>query len=270
MYSIDGVPLQNTANGWRLKRSSEPRVSRSFTRATFQAAGRDGTASVRGYAPAPTMTLVVSTPAAGLEALLQLMTLGGSVSLTADPGKVYAVEAITVTPVTIAIAGTGVYEVTAVYRIPGVWMRDAATTDWIGQLAANAGVGSVNLAVLTASSAPVRDAKILVQGAIASPKFLAQNGTWVSFTGTTPTQANGGALMIDTARSRCWVNPSGGDLWGTAGAYDQSGSLNFGAYPYALELAPSSTALGATLTLSWASVNEPATVTIRAANAYNR
>lgn len=273
MYSIDGVALANPALGWRLDRASEPKVARSFTRTDFNGAGRDGTVSVRGYTPTPTVTLVVRAPDSTVEQLTQLLMLGRTLTKTATPGMVLGIELMTLTPVTVAVAGGGVTAITAVFRVPGVYWRDAATTDWTATLpysgTGHSAPGSANMAVLSASTAPVRDALILVTGTANNLKIAGQNGTWVSFTADTPSTGSGGGLLIDAARGRCWTNPSN-DLWGEAGANDSTGSLNTGAYPYFLELAPSSTAPGATLALSWSYTTEAVHVTVRAKNAYNR
>lgn len=268
MYSIDGVALQNPANGWRFKRTSEPLVGRGIDRPDFNASNRNGTVAVRGHVTTPTVTLVVTAPGSTREALSRLLRRGVSVTLTSDPSVVLNVQILTLTPVTITPAGGGIYELTAVYRVaPDVWWRDAATTDYVFTVPSAGAAGAANVDVLDGTSGSVQDALILVQGGMVNPKFTGGNGTWVSYVGTCPTN-----LLIDTKTGRCYSTVSG-DHWNLSnpGVVEKTAYLNSGPYPYFLELFPASTGpASCTLGVSWDSVPGPATVTVRAANAYDR
>ncbi len=263
MYSIDGVPLQNPALGWRLKRTSEPRVSRSSHRADFNAANRDGTISVRGSLATPTVTLTVSSPDANLEPLRLLLRAGASLTRTADPSRVLAVESMTVTPRTVTPAGGGITEVTVVYRCPGVWWRDAAVTEWDTTIPASTSAGSAVMQVLTSSSAPVQDALVVVNGSITNPRVTGANGTWMQYRGAI-TQVY---VRFEAATGRAYAGSSGNE-WTDTGN-DITGYIDTGAYPYFLELAPSSTAPGCALTVSWDSVTQNTVVSVQARNAYD-
>lgn len=267
MYSIDGVPLQNPGLGWRFKRGSEPWVSRSFNRADFNAANRDGTVSVRGNIATPTLTLVVQAPGTSIEALRRLLRLGSSLTLTSDGSAALTVEAMTVTHRTVTPAGGGLYEVTVVYRCPEVWWRDVSTTDWSATIPTNGSAGAASLSVLTKSTAPVHDALVVVQGGIVNARLAGQGGSWLQYSES----IYGQWVRMDTTRGRCWFGVVGStDPWADTSS-EATAHLDTGAYPYFLELVPASTgAPGAALTVSFDKVTQPTTVTVRARNAYDR
>lgn len=268
MYSIDGVPLANPSLGWRFSRTSEPGVSRTLSRPDFNAANRDGTISVRGHVSTPTVTLVARAPGSSVETLRRLMSRGTTLTLTADPSISAGVEALSLGHRTITPAGGGLHEITVVYRIPAVWWRDVATTDWSSTIPASGTAGAANMQVLTATSGAVRDALVVVQGSITNPRISGANGTWMEYT----THLTSCWARFDAARGRLYfgTNSSGSDPF-TDGSTDYTNLLATGPYPYFLELQPASTGDPAcTLGISWDSVEGPTTVTVRARNAYDR
>lgn len=268
MYALDGVPLQNSTYGWRFKRSSEPKVARSVDRADFNASNRDGTTVVRGHLATPTLPLTVSSPGTNLERLVLLMSLGTSLTLASDPSASLYVQAVTVTTVTVSAAGDGLYEVTAVYRAPQVWWRDAAPTTWTSAgLATTSSPGAVSLAILPATTGWVTDAQVLITGGFDTPRVAGKNSTWMQYS----TTIYGQWVRFDATKGKAYFGTigDGADPW--TGGSDATSHLDTGAYPYFLELGPSSTGPGCSLTLSYNRVTwANSTVAVRASNAYRR
>lgn len=267
MYSLDGVALANPTYGWSFKRDSEPWVSRGLDRPDFNASNRDGTIAVRGHVTTPAVTLVVRAPDSTVEGLRRLLRLGTSLTKTSDPTIALNVQIVTLTHETIRVAGGGQHQLTAVYRIaPHVWWRDVATTDYSIALP-QAGAGAANANVCTATTGAVHDALITVSGEVTNPRIAGKNGTWVEWEGTV---WDGQWLRIDTATGRAWFGTSL-DKWGDT-SQEVTSQINSGAYPYFLELFPTSTgSAGCAITLSWDTVGpKGGLVVVRACNAYDR
>lgn len=265
MYSLDGVPLQNPAYGWRLKRASEPYTQLTQDIADFNSSNRDGTIDVRGRLTTPTLTLVVTAPQATLSALLGLMRAGTTLARTADPSKTASVDMVSMQTDTLTPAGGGLYQVTAAYRIPGVFWRDASSTDQVCAFGQSSNTG-FQFTVLTASTAPVRDAVLSVKGPISSVVLAGANSTYIQYAHAV---ASGHYLVVNAISGRAW---DGTDPWSVTGATEVSGDIASGAYPYFLELAPNTNPGidGALLAVSWAGATAGTSqVTVRAKNAYH-
>lgn len=266
MYALDGVPLQNPALGWRFKRTSEPWIGRSLDRPDFNTSNRDGTIRVRGHVTTPTFALTVTAPHSSVEALRRLLRLGGSLTRVDDPGVALGVQMVSMSHVTITPAGGEVHEVTAVYRAPEVWWRDVNTNDWTSTIPTHSGAGSATMNVLTSTTGAVQDALVLVEGGGTGLTVAGRAGTYMRYNQSIWQQW----VRFDAAAGKAWFGTQGdGNEW--TGGSDATGNLDTGAYPYFLELYPDSTgAPGALLTVSWASITMPTTVTVRAKNAYDR
>lgn len=273
MYSLDGVALANPTYGWRFKRASEPWIGRSLDRPDLNASNRDGTVKVRGHVTTPTFPLTVTAPGESVEALRRLMRLGATLTRTADPSVYLDVQMVSMSHSTLlpsAADGTGgLHQVACVYRAPGVWWRDVATTDYSAVVPmGSGGAGSASMSVLTGSTGAVQDAVIVAKGDLTDLRLAGRNSTYVQIAGQWP---YGDGLRIDTAKGRAWsCSLTTADVW-TDTQHEITDQLQTGAYPYFLELFPPSTgAAASTLTLTWSAATKDTTVIVRAANAYDR
>ncbi len=259
MYSIDGVPLKNSTYGWRVKRDgSNPFAPISRALVDFNTSGRDGTVQVRGFTATPTITLVITTPLANLDDLKQLLRLGVALTLTADSSKRVGIELVSAVPEPLVLAGVGVYRVTAVFRLPSVYWRDANTSD---QSAAITSSGQ-QVTVFSPSTGPVRDALVTVGGSITGLQVAGQQGTYFAFAPNIP---SGTWLTFDATSGRAWTG---------SGAYSQAievtGSIANGKGPYFLEFTGTSdpAKVGSAMTITYTSASG-ASIGVRGRNAYD-
>lgn len=259
MYSIDGVALHNPTYGWRFKQPSNPWSGVSRQLVDFNSSGRDGTIQVRGYSTTPTITLVVDTPLTYLDDLRQLFRLGATLTLTADASRGATVELVTATVETLMQAGTGLYRVTAVMRLPGVYWRDTATTDYGPTTLTSSGQ---TVTVFTPSTAPVRDALISVKGSITGLAVAGSLGTYFSYAPNVPA---GSYLTFDATLGRAWTGSSV-----FAQTTEVTGSIANGPGPYFLECVGTSNpgSPGSPLTVTWTAMSG-GTVTVRGRNSYD-
>lgn len=232
MYSIDGVALKNPTYGWRVKLAgTNPFGGRSNNLADFNASGRDGTVQVRGFIATPTITLVIDTPMAYLDDLLQLLRLGSTLTFTADATKSITCELVSASTTPVVVAGTsamtsnaGQFRVTAVLRLPGVYWRSVSTTS---PAATTLTASGQVINVFTASTAPVRDALVSVKGSITGLAVLASNGTYFSYAPNVPSTSY---LTFDASSGRAWTGTAA-----FAKTTEVTGSIQNGPGPYFLE-----------------------------------
>lgn len=259
MYSIDGVPLQNSVYGWRFKQPSNPASGISKQVADLNASGRDGTVQVRGFMAAPTVTLIVDTPAARLDDLRQLFRLGTTLTATSDGSKAATVELVSATPETLSVAADR-YRLNGVFRLPNVYWRDTASTDYGPTTLTTSGQ---TVTVFGASTAPVRDALVCVKGSITGLAVQASNGTYFTYAPNVP---SGTYLTFDATSGRAWTGAAA-----FVKTTEVTGNVANGPGPYFLECVgvsdPATT--GTALTVTWTAMSA-ATITVRGLNAYDQ
>lgn len=260
MYSIDGIALDNTAYGWRVKQATKPLTPQSHELLDFQASGRDGTIQVRGHISTPTVTLVVTSGGTHLEALRRLLRLGAVLTVTSDSSKQATCELVSFVVDPVRTVGDGLYQITAVLRLPGVFWRDAATSDYGPTTISTSGQ---TVTVFGGTTGAVRDALVTVGGAITGLTVQGAYGTYFSYT---PALPSGTFLTFDSKSGRAWTGSSA-----FAETTEVTGQIGNGPGPYFLELAPDSNPAhsGTPLIVTGSSMSG-ATVTVRGAGAYDR
>lgn len=262
MYSIDGVPLQNSTYGWRLKREgTNPWGPRSRSLIDFNSSGRDGTVQVRGFVATPTVPLVVDSPVNYLDDLRQLFRLGSSLTKTADATKAAVCELVSLQSDPVRLAGSdgGLFRTTAVLRLPEVFWRDVSTTTSSAVTLTSSGQ-SVN--VFTPSDGPIRDALVCVKGSITGLAVQASNGTSFAYAPNVPSTSY---LTFDSATGRAWTGTAAFAL-----TTEVTGSIANGPGPYYLELLGSSNpaTTGSNLVVTY-TANTGATIQVRGRNSYD-
>lgn len=259
MYSIDGIPLKNTTYGWRLKAGSNPFTGTARQLVDFNTSGRDGTVQVRGFTATPTVTLQVTSPLAWLDDLKQLFTLGTALTVTADGTQTATVELVSLTVAPLSLPGAGVYEVTAVLRLPKVYWRDTSTVTY-GPTTLTSSGQSVN--VFPLSSGPVRDALVSVGGSITGLTVTASNSTYFTYPPNIPA---GTFLTFDSTNGRAWTGSTA-----FTETTEVTASIANGRGPYFLELLGVSNpaVTGSNLLVTYSSASG-ATISVRGKNAYD-
>ncbi len=262
MYSLDGVALQNPTYRWRLKlNGTNPFVPISRSLVDFNASNRDGTVQVRGFTTTPTVTLVVTTPDAYLSDLKQLLRLAATLTLTADTSKALTVELVSQSAQRLTVAGGGIWQVTAVFRAPAVFWRDASLPADQGPTAITSSGQTFSL--FTPSSAPIRDALICVKGSITGLVVSGANQTYFGYSPNVPT---GTYLTFDSSTGRAYTGLSAFAL-----TNEVTVNITNGRGPYFLELDGSSNPAspGLALQVAYLSASSP-TLTVRGKNAYDQ
>jgi hypothetical protein len=229
VYSIDGIPLHNPAYSWRVKQATKPLTPQSHTLTDFNASGRDGTIQVRGYIATPTVTVVVTTGGTWLEGLRRLFRLGSVLTVTADGSKQATCELVAFTVDTLHTVADGLYQVTAVLRLPNVFWRDVSQATYGPTTITTSGQ---SVTVFGPSTAPVRDALISVGGAITG---LTVQGGYGTYFGYPPAIPAGTYLTFDAKSGRAWTGSVA-----FAETTEVTGNITNGPGPYYLELVQAS------------------------------
>lgn len=162
MYSVSGIPLDNTDLGWTLLAPTKPIGELSRSLVSLATAGMDGVLpDIPAGVDAPTLSLVVRTPRTQLQSLLALlMRPGSTLAETDDPSRELGFEFASY-----SYDGYGnadeLIDVTAQVRVPGVYLRDADTS---GPADVPLSSGSATVYPWTGLSAPVFDGQIIIKG----------------------------------------------------------------------------------------------------------
>lgn len=205
-YSINGVPLQNDAYGWKiLREGTQTNAGMTNTLSKVPVPGRPG------YNPAPStyteqlIIFAIRTPRTGLEALLTLAAAATSLTRTDDPTKEMYVElasALTsgdapmdsMFDVTISLSGyQGVYrDVTSTITGPTVISTPTATLD-----------------VFAAMSAPIFEADIFMRGQFGQFVITDAGGSVLKTISTPPGQlSTNGILWLGASQQAFVANES--------------------------------------------------------------
>lgn len=191
-YSINGVPLHNDTYKWRtLREGTQTIAGVTRTLSRVAAPGRPG------YNPAPStyteqlIVLVVRTPRANLEALLNLCDAATSLTRTDDPTKEMYVELASALvngdapfdamfDVSISLSGyQGVYrDVTAVVTGPTTIITPTATLD-----------------LFAGMSAPIFDADIFMRGQFGQFVIADAAGSVLKTVATPPGQLSTNGIL---------------------------------------------------------------------------
>lgn len=225
-YSIDGIPLDNPANGWVFRSLSTPVPQLTWDRPELAIAGRDGSVPLPGRLGAPHPTLVVQTGRERLGALIALVAGGKHLTRTVAPGRRVEYELVEMSPELYGYEGS-VVDAAFEVRYPGAYWRDTAETI---TPATALGSASVALTVLSGITAPIADAVIRVKGAATAIQVTDAAGSWFSH----PAVAAGSYLRFHADTGRAFVTTT--DTW--TGGTDVSGVIDFGGDRGSFEITP--------------------------------
>lgn len=180
MYSVNGIALDNPGNGWELLAPSKPLSQLVKRRAQLLNTGHGAVSGIPGFFEPVTLTFVVRTPRAGLEALYALWVDDGVLSYTSTPGRVVPFEYASASYDGYGAADELV-DLTVVVTLPGVFWRDLADTTATVTISA----GSVLVPVWAGMSGEVDDAVVRVRGPVSGLQVRSR-GAWVSYSPSLP------------------------------------------------------------------------------------
>lgn len=228
MFSVNGVPLDNTAMGWEVRSTSTPLPGVQFDRESTSERGRDGYLRSRGSSRPSNPKLVVHSPKDQISALMALVGSEGILTYTDAPGKsvVYETDSVAMTGYGPADAFV---DVTFTVRYPGVYWRDTVDSTSTFLPAAS---GGAHLNLWAGLAAPVQDALVRLRGPLTNPQVIdVASGAFVAIDGTIPADR---WVRFDMATVRAWETTT--DTW-TGGA-EVTDSTDFGGPRDAFELTP--------------------------------
>ena len=207
MYSVNGVPLKNTAYGWHIMStngadSTKPLLQQSKVLQTLRVPGVDGVVRTSTWFDAPNIVLVVRTPKAFAGSLVGLMSRPDAyLTLTSDTSKRLYFELVTSSYVSLGPADSQV-AYTFTLRIPGAFWRDASSSS--GAQTTMTGAAAQKVAALT-STAPIGDAMIGLQGPFTSVAVSDMFGLCgFQYTGSVP---SGQWLIYNMAQLTAYITP---------------------------------------------------------------
>lgn len=197
MYSINGVALDNEIFGWSLLRRSQPLLGVTKELSSVSVPGRHGVLrGVPAYKGAPTVTLVIRTLGASLEALYATFEANGGTglfSITADTDRSAVFELMSIDPQGIN-AEDELVNVSVTLRFP--------TSDWRATARTAVAPASVSTPVqdFTAFAnigSDITDGDIFVGGNFGNFQLIdAGSGSWVKTAITWPHVASTGLLYV--------------------------------------------------------------------------
>lgn len=228
MYSIDGVPLDNSALGWVFRSGSQPYSGMEADIVSSRATGRDGAKNGMSTYGSPTLKLVVQTPLANLEALNALFR-GHDLTLrkVSDSSRLARITLVTSEPARF-YPGSRLIDMAYYVQIDGAYWRGATQTTTAPVTLSSASVVVDN--ILPGISAPVQDAIIRVRGGFTNLRITDTSGAWV----TVNSLNEGAYVRIDCATLRAWWTNS--DTW--EGGQETSGRCDFGGPRDLFEITP--------------------------------
>lgn len=213
---VNGVPLDNPAQGWIFRAGSVPYTGTESVLGQVQVAGRDGFVPLATTLNAPIWPLKVNTPPSGWNALQALFSSKPLVLTDALRPGVEVVGRLASSSVDRVFARNEWVDATFFIELTGAYWRDKIETSKSQTLTA----GSHVVSVLPGLSAPVADAVLRVKNAATGIQITDTSGAWV----TLPNVAAGESVRFESATGRCFR--AAADAW--TGGTDISGAVDFG------------------------------------------
>ncbi|MDQ1113928.1 hypothetical protein QE418_003376 [Microbacterium testaceum] len=233
MYSIDGIPLDNRALGWRFMRSSNPYAEMSQEIEEVRSPTQDGDAGgSAGRMVAPILPFTMVTPKVNLSALDSLFA---SASVLADgSGRTAGVKFVSRSVEHWGEAEPKV-RVTYTLRIPAAFWRGPEVTPAATAISnATTVVRCLGDSALPGSgglNAPVGDAIIRVKGQATALRVADTGGSWFTYDG--PIAATEW-LRFHAASGRAFLTTA--DTW--EGGTEVSGRIDYGGPRGRFEITP--------------------------------
>lgn len=221
MYSINGVPLDNAAMGWKFRAPSKPLSELVKRVQSLYVPGRAGVVTVDAPVDAPVLPLMVQTTRANLETLYALFLSGGTLTRTADASRSVGFQYISSSNDGYGNADA-IVDVTFTIRLDGAFWRDAAVSTSTAKKLVS-GITTAN--VFPGISAPVEDALIKITATVSYSGLVVTDQASqaaFAFQGALPT--GGKALVYNCADQSAQIvdDPS---FW--YGGTDVSGQIDF-------------------------------------------
>lgn len=241
-YLFDGVPAHDPAGRWDLLAVSDVSTSVTVRTVNSEIPGVDGSTDPAAPLQTPQLALAFHIAAdddddrvmeTRYRALVGLLANAKTISRDVD-GRVSSarMELQSVTKPQ-HWPGSGIVQVTALIRLPGVYWR-ATAPDW--QKASAVSATEYTVDTLAGGTAPVSDAMFRVDGPITNPVLTALDGTWARLS---VTLAQGESAILDAATFRVFTGA--GASFDTPGT-PQPGALTTSGGMYAFRLIPRVTA----------------------------
>lgn len=241
-FLIDGAPLDDPDGRWFLISGTEIASGASLRTVDSTVPGMDGSYGV-DYEPVDVPSLVMSLAVTGKDRAEMLARYGALARILAPTGAVTITRVLDGVALTAQARGKSISDpdinlfgpllkFTATLRLPGVYWRGTPAT-W-SRTGVTSGAEYV-VTTLDGSTAPVRDAQILVTGPVTDPKVTCGD-SWAQLGLTV---AAGDSALIDCV---AWSVKVGTGLTFGGSGTTQTGSLTASPGDYLLPLTPRMTA----------------------------
>ena len=238
MYAINGIPLDENLDGWRLLRSGTA-VHGGITKSVSKVAtpGRPGYRPVPSVASEQTVVLRVRTPLDRMEELLSLANAAAVLTKVTDPTREAAVELLSAIPSS-TFPMDALQDVTiTLSAYEGAW-RDVNLTT-VGPL--DVTTPTQTFTMFDGLSAPVYDADIFIGGVFDEFRLEDSGGSWLQTSQPWPGSSTTGLLWVGATQqafvadeSNPWVPSADASQY-----VDASGNGNFRLTPAHVSGAPS-------------------------------
>lgn len=197
MYSINGIPLDNTTYGWSLLRRSQMLTPAMKSLVTIDVPGRNGVIpGIRATSGAPMTTMVVRTPGTSLEVLYSVFQKDrgvGTLVVTADTSRYAVFELVSIEPEGINGADE-LINVTITIRLPYACWR---ASDISTQVMTPASPVHTDQTIFTGLSAEIEDPSFFLAGNFGNFEVRDNaTGSWVKSAMTWPHVSGTGLLYV--------------------------------------------------------------------------
>lgn len=254
-YKINGVELDNKAEGWSFLRGSIPASGLEYSSTALDIPGKDGTVFLPSTRRPVTFTFIIKSKFTGRNKLLMLLS-SPKLTITNDdrPGLV-AEGRLLSSSVDEFHEAKGWAKDTFIIEIPqGCWRGPTATSTPTPLTA-----GGTTHNAFTDLSAPVQDGLVKITGPVQNPQVVDQgSGSFFKLTGTVP---SGSTLEYNLATGRAHVRTGGSTT-------EVSGHIDFGGPRGSFELTPYQLTGTARVVVTTTTYNTGSSVSVVAQPAY--
>lgn len=249
-YKINGVALNDPAQGWTLVRGSIPVSGLEYTAPALDVPGVDGTVFLPSTRRPVALNLIIKSTLANRGKLLAVMSTP-KLEITDDkrPGMVATGRLLSSTVEDYHEVKGWAKDLFIIEIVSGCW-RGPQVTSTPKPLVA----GGTHFTAYPGLTAPVQDGKVLITGPVQNPQVVDSNGSFFKLTGTVEA---GSTLEVDLANGRAYI-----------GAVEVSGLLDFGGPRGGFEITPSMPDMVGKLVLTAASYGTGSSVSVSGKPAY--
>jgi hypothetical protein len=266
VFTINGVPLDNTTYGWLFRKGSQPFITLEQQVGQVTVVGQRGITQFPTGVTAGLWPCIIYTPDAHRESLNALFTQPKlQLSPMAKPDRVADAQLMASEVDRIFPRGEFVDMRYTLALLDAAWRDRNASTTALTSLADTASVTVGGL--LSGGSAPVQDAIVRVRGGVGGLQVTdAASGSWFAYGDTI---AAGSYLRFDSQTGRAWVTTT--DTW--TGGTEVSGAIDYDGPNQRFELTPTFSGVNAhqraaSLLVSTGTRTSTAAIQVRARRAY--